>query len=162
MNTWQAAFAQTGIDADCYVTRQRALNEVLPWDHIHSGVEKSFLIQEWERAVDETPTPDCRHKCLNCGVCDRKRIDPVLHPEKALSVPPGHRPKKNSRASSGCRYRLTFTKLKKARYLSHLELAQVFTRAFRRAGLDLAHSKGYQSHAEGFLFLGSVSRHGES
>jgi radical SAM-linked protein len=41
------------------------------------------------------------------------------------------------------KYRVSFTKLGKARYLSHLEMVRLFARAFRRAGLELVHSAGY-------------------
>ena len=41
------------------------------------------------------------------------------------------------------KYRLRFTKLEKARHLSHLELVRLLIRAFRRAGMDLAYSGGY-------------------
>ena len=31
-------------------------------------------------------------------------------------------------------------------YISHLDLQQVLQRAFRRAGIDLVHSQGYNPH----------------
>lgn len=41
------------------------------------------------------------------------------------------------------RVRIKFAKEKPARFLSHLELANVFTRATRRAGLVVAYSRGF-------------------
>lgn len=144
MDTWKAAFDDTDISPDFYLTRERHTTEILPWDHIHSGVKKRFFIREWDRAMAEKLTPDCRHTCLECGVCDHKRLDPLLH--SAKDIQPNTKSditKRETIPDVAYRYRLTFTKERRARYLSHLELVQVFVRAFRRAGLRVAHSKGY-------------------
>ncbi len=47
---WMEAFRECGIDPDYYACRSRSLEEVLPWDHIDSGVCKEFFITERERA----------------------------------------------------------------------------------------------------------------
>lgn len=39
-----------------------------------------------------------------------------------------------------------FSKADRAKWLSHLELMQVFRRAFRRAGLPLGYSQGFHPH----------------
>ena len=65
---WLQAFENCGIDMDFYTTRQRSLDEVLPWDFIDIGVTKEFLKKEWERAHQEEVTPNCRMKCSGCGV----------------------------------------------------------------------------------------------
>ena len=38
---WMAVAEQQGIDVDWYTTRQREENEVLPWDHLDSGLTRS-------------------------------------------------------------------------------------------------------------------------
>ncbi|MBW2048831.1 MAG: TIGR03960 family B12-binding radical SAM protein [Deltaproteobacteria bacterium] len=141
VEAWHKALERAGLDPSFYLHRERALGETLPWDHINSGVTKAFLRKEWIRAGKEHPTPDCREKCLECGVCDHKTVDPVLCKEKSLPlqakdpVLPG--------AGQKRRYRITCTKLNRAKYLGHLEFARVLIRAFRRAGLRLAYSGGY-------------------
>ena len=67
-NKWEEAIAENGIDMDFYITRERSLDEILPWDYIDTGVTKQFLIREYERAKAETVTPNCRMKCAGCGV----------------------------------------------------------------------------------------------
>ncbi|MGM0426326.1 MAG: TIGR03960 family B12-binding radical SAM protein [Thermodesulfobacteriota bacterium] len=141
MRIWEEAFLSTGLNPDFYLTRERAFTEILPWDHIDSGVKKTFFIEEWERAKTEQVSSDCRRKCLDCGVCDHKRVAPVLLSDS--NPLPAPSPKNTNQDPDVSRYRLTFTKLNRMRHLSHLELLRVFTRAFRRAGLNLAHSKGY-------------------
>ena len=64
---WLAAFEKNGIDIDFYTLRERSLDEVFPWDFIDCGVTKSFLKKEWERAMAEVVTPNCRAKCNGCG-----------------------------------------------------------------------------------------------
>ena len=65
---WLAAFAACGIDPDFYTMRERSLDEILPWDFIDTGVSKEFLKREWEHAMLETVTPNCRERCAGCGV----------------------------------------------------------------------------------------------
>ena len=55
------------IDIDFYTTRERSIDEILPWDTIDVGVSKKFLKLERKRAYGETVTPDCRHGCAGCG-----------------------------------------------------------------------------------------------
>ena len=64
---WKEAFAECGIDTDFYTIRERSDDEIFPWDFIHIGVTKKFLLREWKRAHEETVTPNCRMQCSGCG-----------------------------------------------------------------------------------------------
>lgn len=64
---WLEAFAECGTDMDFYTTRERALDEIFPWDFIDIGVSRRFLEKEWKRAHEETVTPNCRQNCSGCG-----------------------------------------------------------------------------------------------
>lgn len=64
---WLEAFEECGIDVDFYTTRERALDEVFPWDFIDIGVSRRFLEREWKRAHEETVTKNCRQGCSGCG-----------------------------------------------------------------------------------------------
>ena len=64
---WIQAFENTGIDPSFYNLRARSEEELFPWDFIDTGVSRSFLRSEWERAVQETVTPNCRQQCSGCG-----------------------------------------------------------------------------------------------
>ena len=66
---WQEAFAKAGLDPAFYANRQRSKEELLPWEHLQSGVNKSFLWQERTRAYAGERTADCRAGCNGCGVC---------------------------------------------------------------------------------------------
>ena len=65
---WLQAFEETGIDPEFYASRDHALDEILPWDHLDSGVSKAFLLREWDKAQRGELTHDCRKGCVGCGV----------------------------------------------------------------------------------------------
>jgi len=65
---WMEAFRECGLDPAFYANRERARDEVLPWDHIDSGITKSFLWREKERSERAETTRDCRQGCNGCGL----------------------------------------------------------------------------------------------
>lgn len=64
---WMDAFKECGIDSSFYANRKREFDEVLPWDHIDTGISKKFLIKECEKAYKGLDTPDCKTECSYCG-----------------------------------------------------------------------------------------------
>jgi radical SAM family uncharacterized protein/radical SAM-linked protein len=76
---WEAALAETGIDAKQYL-RRRYLNETLPWDHLGCGVTKEYLQRELAYAVEGKLTPDCSiERCTYCGACDFTAVKNVTY-----------------------------------------------------------------------------------
>ena len=71
---WMAAaeqvFADQPVSVDWYTTREREQAEVLPWDHIDSGLDREWLWEDWQAALSEDEVDDCRWSpCYDCGVC---------------------------------------------------------------------------------------------
>ena len=64
---WMEAMEENGLDYHFYTTRERNLDEIFPWDFIDIGVTKEFLKREWNNAMEEKVTPNCREKCSGCG-----------------------------------------------------------------------------------------------
>ncbi len=64
---WMEAFQECGVSIAFYNLRKRELDEVLPWDFIDCGVSKTFLKREWQRALQEQTTQNCRMQCSGCG-----------------------------------------------------------------------------------------------
>ena len=64
---WMQAFENTGVDIAFYNLRERKEDELFPWDFIDIGVSRKFLYREWERAMAEEVTPNCRMQCSGCG-----------------------------------------------------------------------------------------------
>ncbi len=66
-DNWMDVFACCNIDPDFYATRRMSYDEILPWDVIDIGVNKSFLISESKKAYKNATTPNCKEKCSGCG-----------------------------------------------------------------------------------------------
>jgi radical SAM family uncharacterized protein len=67
---WTQACADVGVDLDWYTTRERGQTEVLPWDHLDSGLDKDWLWSDWQDALSGYEQDDCRWTpCFDCGVC---------------------------------------------------------------------------------------------
>jgi len=229
---WQQALQDSGVSADSFL-RRRMLDEPLPWDHLSSGVTKTFLQRELASAFERTLTPDCSvERCTYCGACDFTTIRNVdyhvrgakgsehrgdavdhwaseivagadapgaweprgwqkVHAEKSPAAPGAEsiglheaRPVEAGLSSKGAkpaargsnsstqalgnaeewlsaggealapiadpvaampqmRLRLTYTKLGRARFIGSFEVATIFARAARRAGLPIAVSHGF-------------------
>ncbi|NED96326.1 TIGR03960 family B12-binding radical SAM protein [Phytoactinopolyspora alkaliphila] len=64
------ALAGEPVDLAWYTTRERERDEVLPWDHLDSGLDREWLWEDWQDALDEIEVDDCRWTpCFDCGVC---------------------------------------------------------------------------------------------
>ena len=50
---WRTAVAETGVDADFFIFRDRSRDQVLPWDIIDGGMKKSFFQAEYAKAMRE-------------------------------------------------------------------------------------------------------------
>jgi radical SAM family uncharacterized protein len=71
---WRTAAAEElapfGVDLAWFTTRERTEHEVLPWDHLDSGLDKEWLWEDWQEAISEEEVGDCRWTgCYDCGVC---------------------------------------------------------------------------------------------
>ena len=66
-DVWMEAFEKYGAGLDFYIFRERNVDEILPWDILDIGVNKSYLVREWENARNEKVTENCKDKCAGCG-----------------------------------------------------------------------------------------------
>lgn len=66
-DVWMEAFEACGLDPDFYFHRERPLDEILPWDFLDCGVSRAFLEREWQKAKNETISPNCKQACQGCG-----------------------------------------------------------------------------------------------
>lgn len=64
---WLQSFEECGLDIGFYTTRERADNEIFPWDFIDCGVTREFLLREWKKAQEQTISPNCKAQCQGCG-----------------------------------------------------------------------------------------------
>lgn len=60
------------VDVAWFTTRERTRTEVLPWEHLDSGLDAQWLWDDWQDALAERAVDDCRWSpCSDCGVCDQ-------------------------------------------------------------------------------------------
>ena len=79
---------EAGIDVAWYTTRERGEAEVLPWDHLDSGLDKEWLWADWQDALDEQELDDCRWTpCFDCGVCPSMGTDIQVGPTGKTLLP---------------------------------------------------------------------------
>ena len=80
-NRWKEAFEAAGVDPTWYAHRVWDTSEPLPWDHIESGVTKSYLKGQWRDVHNTQTVPDCHHG--SCNVCGMQSFD-ALNGEKGV------------------------------------------------------------------------------
>ncbi|WP_433610296.1 TIGR03960 family B12-binding radical SAM protein [Dactylosporangium sp. CA-139114] len=77
-----------GVDLAWYTTREREQHEVLPWDHLDSGLDKDWLWQDWQDALTGYEQDDCRWTpCFDCGVCPSQDTEIQIGPTGRKLLP---------------------------------------------------------------------------
>ncbi len=66
-DVWLQCFEDCGVDIGFYTTRERADDEIFPWDFIDCGVTRQFLLREWKKAQEGVVSPNCQTQCQGCG-----------------------------------------------------------------------------------------------
>ncbi len=88
MSAAEVAFADLPVDVNWYTIRERELSEVLPWDHLDSGLDKEWLWEDWQDALAEVEVDDCRWTpCFDCGVCDHMGTEIQVGPTNTVMLP---------------------------------------------------------------------------
>ena len=167
-----AAFEKCSIDWEYFSRRTRTIGEPLPWAHTSPGVLERFLKSEWQKALAASLTEDCRRThCTGCGICPTLGVDVIDYAgmeekrsseqtkqfaqsvENDTAMPPAER--------KLFVYRGLITKGEELRYVSHLDYANLFVRACKRAELPMAYSEGFNPHMKvafaSALSLGAAS-----
>ncbi len=85
---WVRSAQDAGVDVDWYTTRERGEAEVLPWDHLDSGLDKEWLWSDWQDALAEQDLDDCRWiPCFDCGVCPQMGTEIQVGPTGRKLLP---------------------------------------------------------------------------
>ncbi len=88
MRCAEDALAQEPVDVAWYTTRERGVDEVLPWDHLDSGLDKDWLWEDWQDALSEVEVEDCRWTpCFDCGVCPQMGTEIQIGPTGRTMLP---------------------------------------------------------------------------
>ena len=75
---YQKIADKLNIDIEKEASKEFLENEILPWDNIFYGVNKSWLLTEYKKAKKAIATIPCEVKCNNCGVCPNFKTKKIL------------------------------------------------------------------------------------
>ncbi|EKD38510.1 MAG: hypothetical protein ACD_75C00708G0002 [uncultured bacterium] len=151
LSRWQRAAEGCGLELADYL-RARPTDEIQPWQHLATGVDQQFLIDELAKGKNEIYTPDCRyHACQKCGLCDFKTLSPVVcnrsgapAAETDPPVPARGVQHPEKRTDGGhFKYIVHYSRLGNISYLGHLEMLQAIFRSLRRAEIPLNYTQGF-------------------
>lgn len=156
-NIWHETAKELGIDLAELAKHQYSTDEELAWDFIDTGIDKSWLVNEYNLAI--TPCPDasqpsvvltCEKQCVNCGVCKNLKTHKVIAKpfkasEKAQHLKIEHKDPTtiNGYDKEVYKYRIKLTKTGILKYFSHLDWQNTFFKAIARTNLDVVYSLGY-------------------
>jgi len=148
--TW---FETEGLSMDEF-TGPRSLEAPLPWDFVDSGVSRTFLAGEFENAQKGCRTEDCYSGCAGCGLActgDEGR-EGLRRQGRGVVAAGGTRDEEQRRAAAegvlqvrsapaaperGTRYAFRYRKCGDARYIGHLDTADILLRAMRASGISI-------------------------
>jgi radical SAM family uncharacterized protein/radical SAM-linked protein len=139
---WEDAFQASDMDYRLYLGNLEE-SDVLPWDHIDTGIKKSHLIEELHRAQREESSPICLDKsCLECQGCS---FAPLLVQdfEEQIELLDKNFPTYGKKSESVSRYLAFYSKEGSAKYFSHTDVNNIIQRGFRRAGIPVCFTKGF-------------------
>jgi radical SAM family uncharacterized protein len=88
MQAAEHALEDEPVDVPWYTTRERDQVEVLPWDHLDSGLDREWLWEDWQDALREVEVDDCRWTpCFDCGVCPQMQTEIQVGPTGKKLLP---------------------------------------------------------------------------
>lgn len=148
---WEQTAEELGISLKDLAQKEYSTDEALPWDFIDIGVEKSWLVKEYEDALKSTTKPSCETGCVDCGVCKNFKTHKVM--DKPYISKPSTKIDKQEKIEAPLKnpaiqptnpkYRIMLTKTGILRYFSHLDWQNTFYKALARSGLNIAFSQGF-------------------
>ncbi|MGD1935983.1 MAG: TIGR03960 family B12-binding radical SAM protein [Cyanophyceae cyanobacterium] len=127
----------TGVEMDWEAIAQAPL----PWDHLDTGIDKQWLVDDLRNALAAAVVPDCSFDaCSHCGVCGLDFGHNIIVKPPEIPEFTGHFKPNTTRAQ---RLRFRFGKEDDMALLGHLDLMRLFDRAIRRAQLPISFTGGY-------------------
>ncbi|AFY76929.1 radical SAM-linked protein/radical SAM family uncharacterized protein [Pleurocapsa sp. PCC 7327] len=141
-------FEQPEVEAQGFALVQQTESKIqnpfdapLPWDHINTGIDKKWLKEDLQKALEAAIVPDCSFDgCSHCGICGVDFGHNVVVEPPPIPQFSGHFQPNQNRVQ---RFRVWFGKQGDMALVSHLDLVRLFDRAVRRAALPISFTGGY-------------------
>ena len=138
---WFDTAKEFGIDIDEEATKEYSLEDVLPWDVVDVGVDKSWLVEQHNNALKAASITPCEFGCVKCGVCSNLKTHKVI--DKPYIYEPKEEQVVDNLQRPTYKYRLKITKENELRYISHLDWQNTIIKMLYRSGLELYFSQGF-------------------
>lgn len=143
LNRWEQSSEKCGIELDFYL-RARSHDEILPWQHLLTGVSPDFLKEEFDKAIEQEYTPDCRyHGCQQCGLCDFETLYPIVYSSSDENKKSSYIAESKPHNDGHFKYIVHYSRIGNVSFLGHLEILQVTFRVLRRAKIPTNFSQGF-------------------
>jgi radical SAM family uncharacterized protein/radical SAM-linked protein len=127
--------------AENNITETGLYDAPLPWDHVNTGIDKKWLQEDLQRALEAATVPDCAFEgCSHCGVCGLDFGHNIVVQPPSIPEFSGHFQANQARLQ---RFRVYFGKIGEMALVSHLDLVRLFDRVVRRAALPISFTGGY-------------------
>lgn len=142
IDVWKSVLEEEEVDFHSLVSRERSLDEELPWDTISLGVSKHFLRSEWLAAQKGQLTERCLPQCDHlCGVCKgSNQVVDVKGNTPQISV---KAPESSLDDQEVQPLLIFYRKVGKAVYAPHSAVVRHFEQAFQRGNLAIAFTQGF-------------------
>jgi len=150
---WKSVIEEADFDVVQEITRERSVDEELPWKDISLGPVPNFYKKEFENSVNRVLSPKCSTKCVNpCGVCNvQKNIQ--VNTESLLNLNTlsedvlknRHKTIPSGEQNIPVLYRVlfSFTKENGGEFIPHLATQDVIHKAFLRSELPIVFTDGF-------------------
>ncbi len=118
-----------------------SLDAPLPWDHMDTGIDKKWLKDDLQKALEAAIVPDCSFEgCSHCGVCGVDFGHNIVVPPLEIPEFDGQFVPNQTRAQ---RIRVRLGKRGEMALVSHLDLLRLYDRVVRRASIPITFSGGF-------------------
>ncbi|MDR1836805.1 MAG: TIGR03936 family radical SAM-associated protein [Treponema sp.] len=170
---WRAIFEENADYLNLIITGEK---RPLPWEGIESGVNADFILKEFEKSEKAERTASCFDKCGLCGVCDKEikitetqKDEKNTHSNAFLTEADAKNNDTNANTKNYVNHKtvrvnenhsvnrtdpdvykvlFAFSKKESAVFHGHLSLIEIFSMSFRRAGIPVLYSLGFNPLAK--------------
>ena len=149
-DVWEELFKKHRVTIDEFLNR-RDIDSPLPWSAVDSKVSIEYFRRELEKANIRENTLSCTIKCTyNCGICNNSiknvknniQFNDNSQEKRSIKVEVSAFSGKKSDPDT-FKILFSFSKQETAIFYSHLNLIEIFSMAFIRAGIPVLYSAGW-------------------
>lgn len=137
---WSSVLLESGWDVEKEVCSAKSIDKELPWNNIDMGISKKYIEIEYRKSQKNILTTGCSLDCNNkCGICSN-----TITVSDNVSLETGFNSNsRNNTLNVSQKYLLRFSKNGKAIFLSHINIMNIFQKAFQRSLITLEYSNGF-------------------